>query len=91
LQEKCTAVHDPKKLFSRLMRYLNSFRHRMIWKLVGKVTDIETAFLHGYLKETIYTEMPKGIKAKMAACLILKGTTQNCFVTEGLWFQGQPC
>jgi hypothetical protein len=72
------------------MRYLNSFRHRMIWKLVGKVTDIETAFLHGYLKETIYTEMPKGIKAKMAACLILKGLPKIVLSLKVCGFKGSP-
>jgi hypothetical protein len=30
--------------------------------LIGKVIDIETVFLHGELKETIFVEMPKAWK-----------------------------
>jgi Reverse transcriptase (RNA-dependent DNA polymerase) len=32
----------------------------LTWNLKAKVVDIETAFLHGDLKETIYMEIPKG-------------------------------
>ena len=46
----------------------------LTWNLIGKVIDIETAFLHGELKETIYMEIPKGMEANKNECLILKRT-----------------
>ena len=46
----------------------------LTWKLTAKVVDIETAFLHGDLKETIYMEIPKGMKAEDNECLILNKT-----------------
>jgi hypothetical protein len=42
--------------------------------LKGKIVDIETAFLHGNLKETIYMEILKGMEANENECLILKKT-----------------
>jgi hypothetical protein len=39
-----------------------------------KIVDIETAFLHGNLKETIYIEIPKGMEANENECLILMKT-----------------
>jgi hypothetical protein len=35
----------------------------LTWNLKGKIVYIETAFLHGNLKETIYMEIPKGMEA----------------------------
>jgi Reverse transcriptase (RNA-dependent DNA polymerase) len=46
----------------------------LTWNLKAKVVDIETAFLHGDLKETIYMEIPKGMEASVDACLILNKT-----------------
>ena len=46
----------------------------LTWNLIGKVIDIETAFLHGELKETIFMEIPKGMEANKDECLILKKT-----------------
>jgi hypothetical protein len=46
----------------------------LTWNLKGKIVDIETAFLHGNLKETIYMEIPKGMEANENECLILKKT-----------------
>jgi len=46
----------------------------LTWNLKAKVVDIETAFLHGDLKETIYMEILKGMKAKDHECLILNKT-----------------
>ena len=46
----------------------------LTWNLIGKVIDIETAFLHGDLKETIFMEIPKGMEANKDECLILKRT-----------------
>jgi Reverse transcriptase (RNA-dependent DNA polymerase) len=43
----------------------------LTWNLKAKVVDTETAFLHGDLKETIYMEIPKGMKAEDNECLIL--------------------
>jgi hypothetical protein len=46
----------------------------LTWNLKGKIVDIETAFLHGNLKEKIYMEIPKGMEAHENECLILKET-----------------
>jgi histone deacetylase 1/2 len=46
----------------------------LTWNLKAKVVDIETAFLHGDLKETIYMEIPKGMEASLDECLILNKT-----------------
>ena len=46
----------------------------LTWNLIGKVIDIETAFQHGNLKETIFMEIPKGKEANKDECLILKRT-----------------
>jgi hypothetical protein len=35
----------------------------LTWNWKGKIVGIETAFLHGNLKETIYMEIPKGMEA----------------------------
>jgi hypothetical protein len=42
--------------------------------LKGKIVDIETAFLHGNLKDTIYMEIPKGIEANKKECLVIRKT-----------------
>jgi Reverse transcriptase (RNA-dependent DNA polymerase) len=44
----------------------------LTWNLIGKVINIETAFLHGELKETIFMEIPKGTEASKNVCLISK-------------------
>jgi Reverse transcriptase (RNA-dependent DNA polymerase) len=54
----------------------------LIWKLKAKVVDIETAFLHGDLKETIYMEIPKGMEGNIDECLILNKTI--CGLVQGL-------
>jgi Reverse transcriptase (RNA-dependent DNA polymerase) len=46
----------------------------LTWNLIGKVINIETEFLHGNLKETIFMEIPKGMEANKNECLILKRT-----------------
>jgi Reverse transcriptase (RNA-dependent DNA polymerase) len=46
----------------------------LTWNLKAKVVVIETAFLHGDLKETIYMEIPKGMEASVDECLILNKT-----------------
>ena len=43
----------------------------LTWNLIGKVIDIETAFLHCDLKETIFMEISKGMEANKDECLIL--------------------
>jgi Reverse transcriptase (RNA-dependent DNA polymerase) len=44
----------------------------LTWNLKGKIVDIETAFLHGDLKETIYMQTLTGLKAEENQCLVLK-------------------
>jgi Reverse transcriptase (RNA-dependent DNA polymerase) len=46
----------------------------LTWNLKAKVVDIEPAFLHGDLKETIYMEILKGMEASIDECLILNKT-----------------
>jgi Reverse transcriptase (RNA-dependent DNA polymerase) len=46
----------------------------LTWNLKAKVVDIKTLFLHGDLEETIYMEIPKGMKAEDNECLILNKT-----------------
>jgi Reverse transcriptase (RNA-dependent DNA polymerase) len=46
----------------------------LTWNFKAKVVDIETAFLHGDLKETIYMEIPNGMEANIDECLILNKT-----------------
>jgi hypothetical protein len=46
----------------------------LTWNLSGKVINIETAFLPGDLKETIFMEIPKGKDSNKNECLILKRT-----------------
>jgi hypothetical protein len=40
----------------------------LTWNFKAKVVDIETTFLHGNLKETIYMEIPKGMEASLDEC-----------------------
>jgi hypothetical protein len=43
---------------------INDVTFRILtWNSKGKIGDIEIAFLHGNLKETIYMEIPKGMEA----------------------------
>jgi hypothetical protein len=41
-----------------------------VWNIKGKIVDIETAFLHGDLKEKIYMDLPDGLDGdKSRECL----------------------
>ena len=64
-----------KKILPQLVNDV-TFRILLIvmltWNLKAKIVDIKTAFLHGDLKETIYMEIPKGLKAEENECLLLK-------------------
>jgi Reverse transcriptase (RNA-dependent DNA polymerase) len=51
----------------------------LTWNLKAKVVDIETAFLHGNLKETIYMKIPKGMGASIDERLILNKTIYSLF------------
>jgi hypothetical protein len=77
----------------------------LTWNLKGNIVGIETAFLHGNLKEKIYMEIPKGMEANENECLIKKtiyGTVQSArefykklvLVLKGCGIQGNsvnPC
>ena len=46
----------------------------IVWKLEGKIIDVETAFLHGDLDEDIYMDCPEGLEANEDECLQLLKT-----------------
>ena len=45
---------------------------QMVWKLKAKIIDVETAFLHGDLKEEIFMDCPQGLDSNLNDCLLLK-------------------
>ena len=47
---------------------------KIVWKLKARIINVETAFLHGDLKEEIFMEIPPGMEASKDECLILKKT-----------------
>ena len=68
--------------------FRNLLATMLTWNLIGKVIDIETAFLHDNLKETIFMEIPKGMEANENDCLILKRTIYDhlwsCPICKGI-------
>ena len=46
----------------------------IVWKLEGKIIDVETAFLNGDLDEDIYMDCPEGLDAEDDECLQLQRT-----------------
>jgi Reverse transcriptase (RNA-dependent DNA polymerase) len=47
---------------------------KLIWNLQAIIVDVETAFLHGDLKEEIYMNVPEGLQHDSNSCLLLKKT-----------------
>ena len=47
---------------------------KLIWKLQASIVDVETAFLHGNLKEKIYMNIPEGMESNKNECLLLNKT-----------------
>jgi hypothetical protein len=68
----------------------------LTWNLKGKIVDIETAFLHGNFRETIYMEVPKVMEVNENECLISKKLRacperkrilqKACFGVKRMWF-----
>jgi hypothetical protein len=50
------------------------FIAKLVWDMTCSVVDIKTAFLHGYLDEEIYMEVPNGLVIKNNKKLILQKT-----------------
>jgi hypothetical protein len=46
----------------------------LMWKVKAKIVDVETAFLHGDLKDEILMQIPEGIDAAKGDCLSLSKT-----------------
>jgi hypothetical protein len=44
---------------------------QLMWKLGSMIMDVETAFFHGDLKETIYMHTPKGVELPKNQCVVL--------------------
>jgi hypothetical protein len=47
---------------------------KLVWDMTCTVVDIEAAFLHGYLDEEIYMEVPKGLTISENKKIILLKT-----------------
>jgi hypothetical protein len=45
---------------------------KLLWDMQASIVDIETAFLHGYLQEEIYVNVPKGMSQDDNTCILLK-------------------
>jgi hypothetical protein len=69
----------------------------LTWNSKGKIVGIETAFLHGNHKETIYMEIPKGMEENENEFLIIKKKNFHkklVLALKGCGFQGNsvnPC
>ena len=61
------------------------FVTEMVWNLESRLLDVETAFLHGELKEEIYMDCPKGMECKEDECLLLLKTIYG-LVQSGRYF-----
>jgi hypothetical protein len=51
----------------------------LLWNLNTKIVDLETAYLHGYLKEEIFMEISEGMDATNEECLSLNMTINDQF------------
>jgi Reverse transcriptase (RNA-dependent DNA polymerase) len=47
---------------------------KLIWDLQANIVDVDTAFLHGDLKEEIYMNVPESMQQGSNSCLLLKKT-----------------
>jgi hypothetical protein len=57
----------------------------IVWKLDAKIVDVETAFLHGDLKEDIYMDCPPGMKNEPDECLQLGKTIYGLLQAARQW------
>ena len=61
------------------------FVTEMVWNLESRLLDVETAFLHGELKEEIYMDCPEGLEHNEGECLLLIKTLYG-LVQSGRYF-----
>jgi hypothetical protein len=54
----------------------------LVWNLKAKIVDVETAFLHGDLKEGTFMEIPEGMDASKEGYFSLKKTMYGLVQSE---------
>ena len=60
----------------------------IVWRLTGKLVDVETAFLNGDLEEDIYMELPEGMdEDRNTKCCHLKKSIYGLVQAARQWYK----